>query len=215
MNKYSFYIFIFLFVCLFSFANFADAQTFYGTTDIRIFREGRDKELRNKDKSPLKEEDFPNYKGLNYFPIDNKYRVKAKFERTKDEKILLIPTSAGEYKTYVKYGILKFRIDKKKYELTVYHTDKATREKYPEYKDLLFIPFKDLSNRKDTYGGGRYMYILDTDKKNVILDFNLASNPSCAYGSDRYSCPIPPRANHLKVEMNVGEKRYSYSRVKK
>lgn len=215
MYKVSFYIFVCFFFSLFSFIYSANGQTFYGTTDLETFRNGRDKELRNKDESPLKDEDFPNYKGLNYFPIDNKYRVKAKLTKTTDEKYFLMPTSAGKTKKYIKYAVLDFKIADKEYSLNVYHTNKETREKYPEYKDLLFIPFKDLSNGKDSYGGGRYLYILDTDKKKVILDFNLASNPSCAYGSDRYSCPIPPKANHLKVEIKAGEKSYNYSQTTK
>ena len=56
------------------------------------------------------------------------------------------------------------------------------------------------------------MYILDTNDKEVILDFNLASNPSCAYGSDRFSCPIPPKENFLKTEIKAGEKNYPYSK---
>lgn len=199
---------------LLSFVFFANAQTFYGTTDIETFREGRDKELRNKEESPLKEEDFPNYKGLKYFEIDNKYRVKAKFTKTTDEKYFLMPTSSDKTQKYIKYAVLKFNIDKEEYLLNVYHIEEAIREKYPEYKDLLFIPFKDSTNGKDSYGGGRYLYILDTKEKEVILDFNLASNPSCAYGSDRFSCPIPPRENFLKVKIKAGEKNYPYSKEK-
>ncbi len=210
--SYIFFLLVFGFCC---FDNSVKAQTFYGTTDLKTFRDGRDNEFRNKDESPLKEVDFPNYAGLNYFPFDKKLRVKARFKKTKDEKILLIPTSAGKTRRFVKYGILKFKIEKQKYILNVYHTDKESRDKYPEYKDLLFIPFKDLSNGKDSYGGGRYLYILDTNKKKVILDFNLASNPACAYGSDKYSCPIPPRDNHLKIEIRAGEKSYDYSKQEK
>ena len=215
MQRFLRYTFVGLLVALLCFGGFANAQTFYGTTDIKVFKEGRDKELRNKDESPLKEEDFPKYKGLNYFPADKKYRVRARFRKTNDETILRIPTSSGQSQKYVKYGVVKFKINKKRYVLNVYRNDRVTREKYPEYEDLLFIPFKDLSNGKDSYGGGRYLYILDTNKKKIILDFNLTSNPSCAYGSDRYSCPIPPRANHLKVEIKAGEKSYPYSRTKK
>lgn len=209
------YIFVGLFFGLILFTDAVKTQTFYGTTDLKEFRDGRDKEFRNKDESPLKEEDFPNYKGLNYFEVDQKYRVTAEFKKTTDEAYFMMPTSSGQAKKFIKYAVLNFKIDGEKYSLNVYHSDKETREAYPEHKDLLFIPFKDLSNGKDSYSGGRYLYILDTDKTEVILDFNLASNPSCAYGSDRFSCPIPPRDNHLKVDIKAGEKSYNYSTEKK
>jgi uncharacterized protein (DUF1684 family) len=197
---------------LLSFVLLTNAQTFYGTTDIQTFRDGRDKELRNKDESPLKEVDFPNYKGLFYFQIDNKYRVNAKFTKTSDEKYFLMPTSAGKAQKYIKYAVLDFKLNNEDHSLNVYHVDEETREKYPEYKDLLFIPFRDLTNGNESYGGGRYLYILDTSEKEVVLDFNLASNPSCAYGSDRFSCPLPPKENFLKTEIKAGEKNYPYSK---
>ena len=199
-------------ILVFVFASLAtSAQTFYGTTNLKTYREGRDSELRDEEKSPLKKIDFPKYKGLNYFPLDFGYRVFAKFKRTTDEKRLLIPTSSGKVKKYVKYAVLKFELEGKPYSLDVYHAEKSARKKLGEYENLLFIPFKDLTNGRDSYGGGRYLFINDTKNSEVILDFNLASNPSCAYGSDRYSCPIPPRANHLKVSVKAGEKSYPYS----
>lgn len=214
MMKVILYIFIALTICLICFADSAKAQTFYGMTDVQEFRDGRDKELRNKDESPLKEEDFPKYKGLNYFPVDNKYRINAKLTKTSDEKYFLMPTSSGKTQKYIKYAVLEFKIDGNDHKLNVYQVGEETRLAYPEYKDLLFIPFKDMTNGKTSYGGGRYLYILDTNQAEVILDFNLASNPSCAYGSDRFSCPIPPRDNHLKATIDAGEKSYNYSKTK-
>ena len=67
------------------------AQTFYGTTDLKTFRDGRDKEFGDKQQSPLKEEDFDSFKGLNYFPVDNRFRVTAKF----------MPMSGDEFAAYV------------------------------------------------------------------------------------------------------------------
>ena len=77
------------------------------------------------------------------------------------------------------------------------------------YRDYLFIPFKDLSNGEATYGGGRYMDIRMDDIKNgeLMLDFNKAYNPYCAY-SDGYNCPVPPVENHLETEVNAGEKSF-------
>lgn len=197
------------------FAVFTQAQTFYGTTDLKIFREGRDKEFRNRAESPLREEDFATFKGLNYFPENKEFRVKAQLTRTSDEKYFQMPTSSGITKKFVKYGVLNFELNGKKYSLYVYQADLAVLKKLPEYADLLFVPFKDLTNGKETYGVGRYIDIKQPSTGEVILDFNLAYNPNCAYGSDRYSCPIPPKENFLRVEIKAGEKSFPYFVSKK
>jgi len=192
----------------------AGGQTFYGTTDVAKFREGRDREFRNRAESPLKPEDLAGFKGLNYYEIDNAFRVTAKFTRTPSEKYFQMPTSSGITKKFVKYGVLKFTLDGKALTLSVYQMDAAIPAKFPEYADLLFVPFRDLTNRTETYGGGRYIDIKKPEKGTVILDLNLAYNPNCAYGSDKFNCPIPPKENSLSVSVTAGEKRYEYSGYK-
>jgi uncharacterized protein (DUF1684 family) len=206
--------FFLLLSLLFVFAVMGNAQTFYGTDDVGVFREGRNKEFRNKKESPLKEEDFAIFKELNYFSLNEKFRVEADFTRASAEKFFRMPTSSGKTKKFIKFGILKFRLNDENYSLNVYQADPDVLAKFPEYKDLLFVPFKDATNGKETYGGGRYIDIKMLPGKKVILDFNLAYNPSCAYGSDRFSCPIPPKENFLPVEVNAGEKSYRYSTAK-
>lgn len=203
---------LFFTICLLlSFVCLANSQTFYGTTDLRIFREGRENEFRNKDESPLKEEDFAKFKGLNYFPENKKFVVKATFKRTSDEKYFQMPTSSGKSKKFVKYGVLSFNLNGKKQTLSVYQADAEVLKKYPEYADLLFVPFKDLTNGTKTYNGGRYIDIKTPTDNEVTLNFNLAYNPNCAYGSDLYNCPIPPKENALKVKIEAGEKIYKDS----
>jgi uncharacterized protein (DUF1684 family) len=78
----------------------------------------------------------------------------------------------------------------------------------PQYKDYLYLPFKDFTNGESTYGGGRYLDFKMSDiqeNQTIIIDFNKAYNPYCAY-SDGYSCPIPPSENHLQVFIEAGEK---------
>jgi uncharacterized protein (DUF1684 family) len=187
------------------------AQSFYGSPDIKVFREGRDKEFRDKKESPLREVDFAGFNGLNYYPEDKSFAVKAKFKRTADEKYFQMPTSSGKMKMFVKYGILKFTVAGKGQTLAVYQIDPAVLEKFPEYADLLFVPFRDLTSKTETYGGGRYIDIKKPQGKDVVLDFNLAYNPNCAYGGDKWSCPIPPRENSLSVAIRAGEKRFAYT----
>jgi len=72
-----------------------------------------------------------------------------------------------------------------------------------EYKNYLFIPFKDLTSGTETYGGGRYMDIMIPEGDEIILNFNTAYNPYCAYANG-YFCPIPPAENTLNVEIRAG-----------
>lgn len=192
-------------------ATVAGAQTFYGSTDLKIFRDGRDKEFRNKSESPLKEADFAAFKGLNYFPVNRTFRVSAMFARTTDEKFFQMPTSSGITKKFIKFGVLKFKLNGKGQSLNVFQIDPEIRAKFPEYADLLFVPFKDFTSGKETYGVGRYIDIKTPKGKKVTLDFNLAYNPNCAYGNDKYSCPIPPKENFLRVEIKAGEKSFAHA----
>lgn len=209
MKRLFFTIFLLL-----SFVGLANSQTFYGTTDLKTFREGRDKEFRNLKESPLLSEDFLKFKGLKYFPTDEKFAIKAKFEKTADKQVFTLPTSVGMSAKFFKYGVLTFELNGKSYTLTVYQSEMVAAGKFPEYKDLLFIPFRDLTNGKETYGAGRYLDIQIPSGDEAILNFNLVYNPNCAYGSDRYACPIPPKENSLKVKITAGEKSFPHS-VKK
>lgn len=199
---------------LLSVVGLANSQTFYGTTDLKTFREGRENEFRNKTETPLKDEDFAEFKGLNYFLENKKLVVKATFKRTSDERYFQMPTSSGKSKKFVKYGVLSFKLNGKKQTLNVYQADAEVLKKYPEYADLLFIPFKDLTNGTKTYSGGRYIDLKTPTDNEVTINFNLAYNPNCAYGSDRYNCPIPPKENALRVKIEAGEKIYKYSNEK-
>jgi uncharacterized protein (DUF1684 family) len=187
------------------------AQTFYGSTDLTVFREGRDKEFRDKKETPLKLEDFDKFAGLNYYPVDKNFRVTATLTQTPGEKFFQMPTSSGATKKFVKFGILKFKIRGEALTLSVYQIEPAIREKFPEYADLLFVPFKDLTSRTETYGGGRYIDIRSPKGNTAILDFNLAYNPNCAYGGEKWNCPIPPSENSLNVAITAGEKRFAYT----
>ena len=100
-----------------------------------------------------------------------------------------------------KYGVLKFYILGK--DLALYAYQNIDLVKKEAYKDYLFIPFTDLSNGFETYGGGRYIDIQYNGEESIVLDFNKAYNPYCAY-SGRWSCPIPPKENHLEIEIKAG-----------
>ena len=198
----------FLFSMLLAATSFG--QTFYGTTDLKTFLDGRDAEFRNEEKSPLTTEDFPRFKGLSYFDMDKQFRVQAKFMRTADEKYFQMPSSSGIATKFVKYGLLSFRLLGADQTLNVYQVGPDVRAKYPEYADLLFIPFRDQTSGLESYSVGRYIDIKIPSGETLTIDFNLAYNPNCAYGRDDYSCPIPPKENFLKVAIRAGEKTFKH-----
>jgi uncharacterized protein (DUF1684 family) len=123
-----------------------------------------------------------------------------------------MPTSVGTSRKYFKYGVLKFELGGNSYSLTVFQSETAAIKE--EYKALLFVPFRDQTNGKETYGGGRYLDIKAPSGDEMILNFNLAYNPNCAYGSDNFSCPVPPKENFLQTEIKAGEKIFPYTAKK-
>lgn len=168
-------------------------------------RKKKDIEFKKGEKSPVPEKERRKFKGLHYFPVDSTYQVEATFVRDSLQAPFKMKTTTSRLPEYVKYGELHFNLQDKTLVITVFQNLELVKK--PEYKDYLFIPFTDETNGVDSYGGGRYIdfRIPATDK--VILDFNLAYNPYCAY-SPAYSCPIPPAENQLHLQIPAGEKSY-------
>ncbi|MEK7722892.1 MAG: DUF1684 domain-containing protein [Acidobacteriota bacterium] len=177
--------------------------------ETQTFREIQDKKFRNPKTSPLLLSDFAKFTGLYYFAFDEKYRVKANLIKTSETKTLLMPTSTGGSRKYLKIGDLSFKLNGQDYSLGAYYFE------YPQNNQntneiLLdpFVPFKDLTNDAETYSAGRYLYFrLPKIGNEVILDFNLSHNPICAYNPN-FACTLPPKENFLKVEIKAGEKKY-------
>ncbi|HUS01548.1 MAG TPA: DUF1684 domain-containing protein [Chitinophagaceae bacterium] len=146
-------------------------------------------------------------KFLTFYPIDGSYRVVASFKRIVDKTGFDMNTSSGMKKKHFIYGLLTFKLHDSLVNLYVYQSAALMKQK--KYKDYLFVPFGDVTSGFESYGGGRYMEfnIPDIKKNKVILDFNKAYNPYCAYTTG-YNCPIPPVENFLKVSVPAGEKNY-------
>lgn len=167
-------------------------------------RDSLNQVFSNPETSILTAEDVEHFEGLSYYPVDEYYRVNATFKRLKNQKPFQMKTSTDRLPTYVAYGKLEFEIDGIKETLTVYQNlDLIKNETYADY---LFIPFLDATSGLETYGAGRYMdttiEALETD---AVIDFNTCYNPYCAF-NNRYSCPVPPEENHLKMEIKAGVK---------
>ena len=165
------------------------SQTFY-----LIKREDRFG-IRLKDKNS---KERTNFTGLNWFPVNEKYKLKAKFEAFESPKEILIPNVlSGNFKMKSP-GVLKFKLDGKKYTL---------EPVLEEGSSELFIIFRDATSRAETYGAGRFLYAKKAEDGKVILDFNKSENPPCAFTAFA-TCPLPPPQNRLEVEIKAGEKRY-------
>ena len=169
------------------------------------YQEEMDQKFSNPEESPLDEKDRKEFTGLNFYPVDPDYIVKAEFVRTPAEAPFAMKTSTDRLPIYVKYGELYFKLNDKELKLNVYQNQELVED--PEYFDYLFLPFTDKTNGNSTYGGGRYLDLRIPDSKEVVLDFNKAYNPYCAY-SGKYSCPVPPEENNLDVEIFAGVKSF-------
>jgi len=169
------------------------------------FQEKLNHEYADPKESPLDEKDLKEFKGLDFFEIDTNYIVKAEFVRTPSEPPFAMKTSTERLPVYVKYGELYFSLNGKYLKLNVYQNQDLVED--PEYFDYLFLPFTDLTNGESTYGGGRYIDLRIPESSEVIIDFNKAYNPYCAY-SGKYSCPVPPEENDLEVEIFAGVKSF-------
>jgi uncharacterized protein (DUF1684 family) len=207
-RDFVFFLFFVIVLCCLcgSSVSIAGAQTFYGSTDLKTFRDGRDHEMRDPNKTPLPKAEIEKFSGLKYYDANRKFRVRARLRKEPSEQKVQFQTSSGKIRTFLKYGVVSFKLSGKKFELNVYQTEPGAQ--IEEYKNLLFVPFRDLTSGKESYGTGRYIDIRIPEKDKVILDFNLAYNPNCAYGSGQYNCPVPPKENRLDIEITAGEKSY-------
>ncbi len=198
--------FIYLFFCFDSWVLAQEKQVEDYMQEIQTQREAKDRKFKtNEDASPLTAEHRETFQALSYFPIQMDYRVEARLEKTPNTKPFFMPTTTGRKARYRLYGKLNFEIKGESFQLEVYQN--LDLLKNPLYKDYLFVPFKDQTNGEVTYGGGRYLELSKSQSKTVILDFNQAYNPYCAYNR-QYSCPIPPAQNHLETRIEAGEKKY-------
>ena len=145
---------------------------------------------------------------LQFFEVDPAYRVMALFEKKENGQWFEMQTSGPMKKLYRVYGVVHFIINKTPLQLNIYQAQNLLQS--PEYKTYLFLPFTDVTSGKETYHSGRYIDLRMEDIQNnqVIIDFNKAYNPYCAYVSGRYNCPIPPKENNLSIAIKAGEKAF-------
>jgi uncharacterized protein (DUF1684 family) len=162
-------------------------------------------EFRDPVHSPLTAEDRAHFEHLDRFAYDPRYRVMATFKPARKAKEFQMKTSTERLPLYRPYGTLAFTLDGRKFKLPIYQNVDLIKK--AGYENHLFLPFTDLTNGDETYGGGRYIDLKGPITGPVAIDFNVAYNPYCAY-SDRYSCPIPPLENHIDAPVRAGVKKF-------
>ena len=190
---------IFLILTSFLLTSFSFAQKSY-TDSIEIFLK---KYVKEHEVVSGKDKEF-----MSFFPVNEKYRMTCRFERTMNSPWFRMESSGPIKKNYRVYGIIHFTINDTAVTLNIYQSQDLMTTK--EYKDHLFIPFTDATSGEETYESGRYidLEIKDIVNDKVLIDFNKAYNPYCAYVSGKYNCPIPPAENRLIVAIRAGEKSF-------
>lgn len=165
------------------------------------YRLETNQDFADSTKSPLTDEDRAEFQSLNWFPIDTNYMVWAHLERTPQADTFVMATTREHDPRYRQYGLLHFELKGRAFKVPVYQNIKLAQK--AGFEDYLFFPFTDLSNGASTYGGGRFLDFKIPTAGQLLIDFNRAYNPLCAYNA-RYSCPIPPRENHLEIVIEAG-----------
>jgi uncharacterized protein len=181
-----------------------------GDDALTRFRAGRDVLFRTHPQSPIEPDERAAFGGLRYFDADPTYRVRARFEPADGSELVIDTGGEDGAVRYRRAGKLEFQLACVDCRLTVLSL--------VQYAGGLFVPFRDRTAGRDSYGGGRYLFdtAKDTDglvleitagSLDVVIDFNYAYNASCAY-SPRWACPLAPPENHLEVEVRAGEMTY-------
>lgn len=163
-------------------------------SELEQFRSEKDRFFKNNRQSPLTPQQKQDFKGLHYFPENPALRLEVDLVIFPQQEKIEMQTSTGDVQTYTRYGRFTFTLDGVDAALTIY----ADGESY-------FLPFADSLAGTETYPAGRYLEPEPLEDGHFLVDFNLAYNPYCAY-NERWSCPLTPSENRLKVPVRAGEK---------
>lgn len=174
---------------------------------LNDYRQVKNKEFSDMEQSPLTEEQIEHFEGLIYFDPDPSYRIKALLKPFDKQDTFKMVTTTDRKPEYIRFARALFTLNKKQHELEVYRNVELLDQ--PQYVDYLFIPFTDKTSGEESYGGGRYIDLQLPGGDSLIIDFNYAYNPYCAYNSN-YSCPVPPLVNHLNTAIKAGEKAFDH-----
>jgi hypothetical protein len=163
----------------------------------------KNRAFKSSPNSPIPEKDRMQFGGLKYYPVNPALRFRVKLNRYPRPERIRLGTNTGEMRDALRYGYFEFEVAGSACRLQVFRTEDTPQEGIPR----LFVPFRDSTSGKETYGAGRYLDLRENTTGIYELDFNRAYNPSCAY-SEGFSCPVPPPENALQVAVRAGEMNY-------
>ena len=170
--------------------------------EIQFERKEKDLFMMSGEDSPFKGSKEV-FQGLKYFPPDLRYSINAALVPIQNKKMIILPTSDGKEKKYLEHAYAEFELDGITNKLLILEMTEIG-----PYRGTLYLAFADKTSANETYGAGRYLEVKKVPgASSVLLDFNKAYNPYCAY-SDNFSCPFPPGENVLQVAIRAGEKSY-------
>ena len=164
------------------------------------FRQDKDEFFRTSHESPLPHGDRSGFSGLKYYDPEPGLRFEVKLVRYPNPDGVMMTTSKGTRQLFNRVGHFDFIVDRNPVRLEAYQSAERA-------DPGLFIPFRDATSGKESYGAARYLDLEVEHDDEYAVDFNYAYNPYCAYSED-YICPLPPQENWLKVPVRAGEKKY-------
>jgi len=167
-------------------------------SELIDFRKAKDDFFKNDHQSPLSRDQRKAFTGLRYFPENPDLRFELALERAATPEQVVMATSTGDQQEYWHAGQIHFAVHSQKAVLQVYQSVQG--------RDY-FLPFVDATAPEETYGAGRYLEPEQLPDGHLLVDFNRAYNPYCAY-NDQWSCPLPPPANRLTVRVEAGELKF-------
>ncbi len=169
-----------------------------GTVSFYVIARGSRLGIRVKDSNSASRREF---RGIDSFPIDPKWRIAARMERSAAPRKIPVPNVLGEVTQEPSPGTLVFEIRGREFRL-----EPVLEEGESDY----FVIFGDATNGRETYGGGRFLYVSPPDVEGrTVIDFNKAYNPPCVF-SPYATCPLPPPQNKLPIAIEAGEKNYEH-----
>lgn len=185
---------LFIFILFITACNTHDSLYIKEVNEFRNFKNGQ---FKNDEQSPILDKN--NFLGLNYFEVDVSYKVKGTFVPVDFPQYIVLHADKKVSTTYENIGSISFSLSGKQFTLNAFIGP-------GENLSRIFIPFKDLTTGKSTYGAGRFLYAVKLEGTNgYTVDFNYAHNPYCAY-NEQYRCPLAPKENFLNIEIQAGEK---------
>ncbi|OLZ42382.1 hypothetical protein A6E15_16025 [Natrinema saccharevitans] len=178
-------------------------------TELESKRAEKDDFFADHPQSPIPPEERDDFAGLDYFEPDPDYRVTATATVHDDPEVVLMDTTAGREMRYLRVATLEFELDREDEDLEDGTFELAAYQQESPDAQPLFVPFRDKTTGQQSYDGGRYMELEPdrdlADGDEIVVDFNLAYSPFCAY-SDTFDCPLPPEENWLEVAIPAGER---------